>query len=341
MNRRLFLAVLVGCLIAPFARADEPKELNLFAWSEYVPQKVIDGFTAETGIKVNYETYPSNEEMLNKLMTGGVQYDLIQPSEYIIEALIKKDALAPLDKAKLPNIKNLEKSFTNMGHDPDNKFSVPWMAGTVGIVVNTDNVKDPITGFKDVFQKKYEGKIITLDDGREIVSWVLATKGIPTNDINAKTLAEVKPVMAQWMKLIKAYDSDSPKTALLNGDVEIGVVWSGEAAQLYEQNKKFKYILPAEGTHQFIDSLAIPKSAPHKDNAHKFINYILKPDVSKLISDEFPYTNPNAEARKLLSKEQLENPASYPPGNPKLEIFHDIGKTSTDVEKLFTGLKSQ
>jgi spermidine/putrescine transport system substrate-binding protein len=228
-----------------------------------------------------------------------------------------------------------------MGHDPGNKYSVPWMSGTVGIVVNTENVKDPIKGYKDVFQQKYAGKIIALDDGREFVSWVLATKGIPTNEINAKTLAEVKPTMAQWMKLVKAYDSDSPKTALLNGDVDLGVVWSGEAAQLFKENKKFQYVLPEEGTHQFIDSLAIPKTAPHKENAHLFINYILRPEVSKLISDEFPYTNPNAETRKLLSKEQLANPASYPPGNPKLEIFHDIGKTSVEIEKLFTGLKSQ
>jgi spermidine/putrescine transport system permease protein len=342
MIRKLCLGVLsllAGLAFAPTAHAAD-KELNLFAWSEYVPQAVIDGFTKETGVKVNYETYASNEEMLTKLLSGAAQYDLVQPSEYTIEAMIKKDLLAPLEKTKLPNLKNLAPEFTKLGHDPDMKYCVTWMAGTVGIVVNTDKVKDDIKGYKDVFQPKFGGKIVTLDDPRELVSWVMDTKGLPINEVNDKVLAEVKPTLAQWMKLIKIYDSDSPKTALENGDVIIGVVWSGEAAKLYQKDKKFKYVLPAEGAHMFIDSLAIPKGAPHKDNAHAFINYILRPEVSKLISDEFPYTNPNAEARKLLSPEELANPASYPPGSPKLELFHDIGKASADVDKLVTDLKS-
>ncbi len=342
MIRKLCLGVLslvAGlALTAPAHAAD--KELNLFAWSEYVPQKVIDGFTKETGIKVNYETYASNEEMLTKLLSGAAQYDLVQPSEYTIEAMIKKDLLAPLDKAKLSNLKNLAPEFTKLGHDPEMKYCVTWMAGTVGIVVNTDKVKDDIKGYKDVFQPKFAGKIIALDDSRELVTWVMNSKGLPINDVNEKALAEVKPTLAEWMKLIKVYDSDSPKTALENGDVTLGIVWSGEAAKLYQKDKKFKYILPAEGAHMFIDSLAIPKGAPHKDNAHAFINYILRPEVSKLISEEFPYTNPNAEARKLLSPEELANPASYPAGTPKLELFHDIGKASAEVDKLVTDLKS-
>ena len=139
---------------------------------------------------------------------------------------------------------------------------------------------------------------------------------------------------------MKVYDSDSPKTALLNGDVDLGVVWGGEAAILYKQDKKFKYILPVEGAHRFIDNIAIPVGAPHPDAALAFINYILQPEVSKLISEAFPYTNPNVEAQKLLSPEELANPASYPTGNPKLQIFRDIGKMATNIDKLMTDLKS-
>ncbi len=334
------IAVVASLVLASLARADD-KELNLFAWSEYVPQSVIDGFTKETGIKVNYEKYASNEEMLSKLLAQPGQYDLVQPSEYTIEALVKKDLLAPLDKSKLSNLKNLAPEFTKLGHDPEGKYSVPWMSGTVGIVVNTEKVKDEITGYKDVFQPKFANNIVALDDARELVSWVMDVKGIPVNEVNEKNLAAVKPMLGQWMKLIKVYDSDSPKTHFLNGDVVIGVVWSGEAALLYKQDKKFKYVLPAEGTHQFIDSLAIPKGAPHLDNAHQFINYILRPEVSKLVSEEFPYTNPNAEARKLLTPEQLGNPASFPTGSPKMEIFHDIGKSASAIDELVTDLKSQ
>ena len=337
------LAFLTTCValfvLAPLAAAQN-KELNLYAWSEYVPQAVIDKFTEETGVKVNYETYASNEEMLAKLLAGATAYDLVQPSEYTVEALIKGNKLAKLDKNKIPNLKNLDPKFTTMGHDPGNQYSVPWMAGTVGIVVNTDKVKDPVKGFKDVFQPKHKGRIVALDDARELVTWVMYTKGMDPNQVTPEALAKVKPTLAEWMKLIKVYDSDSPKTALLNGEVDLGVVWSGEAALLYDEDKKFKYVLPAEGTHMFVDSLAIPAGAPNKEAAHQFINFILRPEVSVMISEEFPYTNPNAEARKKLTDAQKSNPASYPPGDPKLHIFHDIGTAAADIDALVTDLKS-
>jgi spermidine/putrescine transport system substrate-binding protein len=315
-------------------------EINLFAWSEYVPQTVIDGFTEETGIRVNYETYANNEEMLAKLVAGGTRYDLIQPSEYTIEALIKDNRLAPLDLANIPNIKNIDPRLRTLGHDPEGKYSVPWMTGTVCIVVNTDRVKEPIKGFKDVFQEKYKGRIVVLDDNREIVSWALATLGIDPNDVTTENLAKVKPIIASWIPLIKVFDSDSPKTALLNGDVDLGVVWSGEAAILYAQDRKFQFVVPAEGTHMFVDSLCIPKNAPNKAAAEEFINYCLRPDVSKLISDDFPYTNPNVEARKLLSEEQLSNEASYPKGENNLKIFRDIGDKATEVDRMMTDLRA-
>jgi spermidine/putrescine transport system substrate-binding protein len=332
----LIAAVAVGC-----QQSKKPTELNLFAWSEYVPQGVIDGFTKETGIRVNYETYASNEEMLAKLVSGAQKYDLIQPSEYTIEALIKQKQLMPIDWSKVPNFKNIGAKYKGLAHDPDTKYSVPWMAGTVGIVVNTEKITDPIKGYNDVFQEKYRGRIVVLDDAREIVSWALATIGKGPNDVTPETLAQVKGILERWLPLVKVYDSDSPKTALLNGDVDIGVVWSGEAALLYAEDPKFKYILPAEGAHQFLDSLAIPANAPNPDAAMAFMNYICRPEVSKLISDDFPYTNPNLEARKLLSAEAAANPASYPPGNPKLDGFADIGDEAVEIDKLVTDLKAK
>lgn len=334
--------VLAGAVVAvAFVSPSLAEELNLFAWSEYVPQTVLDGFQKETGIKVNYETYASNEEMLSKLMAGG-KYDIIQPSEYTIEALIKDGKLTKLDHSKIPNLKNLEPAFTKMSYDTGNQFSVPWMSGSVGIVYNTEKVKEPIKGFADVFSGKYAGRIVALDDGREIVSWILATKGRDINDMSDANLELVKPIMAGWLKQIKIYDSDSPKDKLLAGDVDVGVVWSGEGAILLQKEPaKFKWVLPSEGTHRFIDSLAIPKTSQHVEAATKFLNYILKPEVSKLISEEFPYTNPNAEARKLLDDAARANAASYPADDAKLDIFHDIGKRSSAVDELYTNLKSQ
>lgn len=322
---------------APLARAAE--SLNLFAWSEYVPQAVIDGFTKETGIKVNYETYASGEEMLSKLLAGGAAYDLVQPPDYIAESMIKNRLLRPLEIAKLANFKNLAPEFLKLPHDPEQKFTVPYMTGTVGIVVNTDKVKEPIRGYRDLFQAKYRNRIVVVNDNREIVSWALVTLGIDQNNITRETLAKARPLVAEWVKLVKVFDSDSPKTPLLNGDVDLGVVWSGEAAKLIKENAKFKYVLPVEGFHPFIDVLAIPTTAKNVPAAHRFLDYILRPEVSKLISDEFPYTNPNLAARRLLSREQLANPASYPKVE-KLNTFRDIGKAAADIDKLVTDLKS-
>ncbi|AOS46222.1 Spermidine/putrescine-binding periplasmic protein precursor [Lacunisphaera limnophila] len=330
----LALALLAG------STGVQAAELNLFGWSEYVPQDVLDGFTKETGITVNFETYASNEEMLSKLVAGGGNYDLVQPSEYAAELMIRRNMLAKLDKAKLPNFKNLSPEFLGQVHDPKDEYTVPYMSGTVGIVVNTAVVKDDIKGYKDVFQAKFKNRLVVLDDNREIVTWALYASGLPVNEINPTSLAKVRPLVSEWVKLVKVFDSGSPKTALLNGDVDIGIVWSGEAALLWKEDQKFKYVLPAEGAHRFIDIFAIPADAPHKDAAHAFINYILKPEVSKIVSENFPYTNPNLEARKLLTPEEQANPASYPTGSPKLETFRDIGKAAAEIDQLMTDLKS-
>lgn len=333
----LRLTALAMMVAAPLAHG---QELNLFAWSEYIPQGVIDGFTEKTGIKVNYETYSSNEAMLAKLVGGDGSYDLIQPSEYMIELLITAGKLEPLNKANIPNFAHLAPDLVNLPFDPGNKYSVPYMVGTVGIAVNTEKVTEPVTGYADFFSDKYKGRLVILDDGREIVSWALATKGRSINDITTETLAEVRPLIAGWFRNVKLFDSDSPKTALLNGEVDMGIVWSGEGAILIQEDSKFAYILPREGAHMFIDSLAIPRGAKNKEAAEKFINYILEPEVSKLMSDEFPYTNPNLAARELLTPEQRANKASYPDAG-KLETFKEIGPVASEIDDMITELKSE
>lgn len=321
---------------AAFAR----EELNLFAWSEYVPQKLIDGFTRETGIRVNYETFSSNEEMLSKLLAGTGEYDVIQPTEYAAEALIRAHLLRPIDRAHLANAHWIAPEYLHPAYDPADAYTIPYMSGTVGIVVNTAVVHGPITGYNDVFQPQFAGRIVVVNDNREIVSWALATLGVPPNDITPATLARARPIVARWVKLIKVYDSDSPKTPLLSGDVDLGVVWSGEAAILWNQNHKFRYVLPREGAHRYVDLLAVPANAPHAAAAARFLDYVLRPEVARLICDEFPYTSPNVGARRLLSPQQLANPASYPAADGTRETFRDIGRAAADVDRLLTELKN-
>lgn len=337
--RTLLTLAAAGVALASTALAAD-KELNLFAWSEYVPQKVLDGFTAETGIRVNYETFASGEEMLAKINAGGSAYDVIQPPDYIAEAMIQYGLLQPLDYGKLTRFKNIMPEFLKMPHDPEQKYTVPYMVSTVGIVYNSEKITKPVKGIKDLFAPENKGRIVSVDDGRELIVAALYTLGLPLNDITPENLAAAKPLLAQWYPMIKKFDSDSPKTALLDGDVDFGYVWGGEAARLWEENKKFKYVLAEEGAHMFFDLLAIPKDATHVDAAHLFIDYILRPEVSAQISAEFPYTNPNSEARKLLTPEQLANPASYPTDKRKLDTFRNLGKASVLIDELTTDLKN-
>jgi spermidine/putrescine transport system substrate-binding protein len=350
MNRRRFIlttSAAAAALTFP-ARAAKKETLNIFCWSEYIPQSVIDSFAKANNVKVNVENYASNEEMMAKLQAGTAKYDLIQPSEYIIEELIKDGKLEEINQANIPNFKNLEPKFTKMAHDPENKYSVTWMAGNVGIIVNRGKVKDEIKSYGDVFQDKNKRRIVVLDDNRELVAWALASLGVDINAVTPENLEKAKPVLAKWLPLVKLFDSDSPKTALLNGDVDIGLVWNGEAAKILEEAKKskkrkleFEYILPAEGAHMFVDNLAIPKGSKSKELAEKFINYVLEPKVSVEIWEEFPYTLVNAEGKKLLKPEQLANPASFPPGEPKLEIFRMISpEMAAAIDKMVTDLKN-
>jgi spermidine/putrescine-binding protein len=317
-----------------------PKELNILIFSDYVPQPILDGFTQSTSIKINATTYGTNEEMLSKLLAGGARYDLIQPSDYTVEALRKSDHLLPIDFSKVPNLANIDPEYLHLPFDPDQKYSIPYMTGTVGIIVNTTKITDPIKGYRDVFQTKYKGRIVVADDSREMVSWALSCLGDSVNDITPQTLAQARPILASWIPLIKLFAPDSPKDSLLGGDCDLGVIYCGDAARVIEQDKHFKYILPAEGAHRFVDTVAIPTGSANPEGAEMFMNYLLRPEVSVLISKEWPYTNPNLAARKLLTPEELSNPASYPPNLGKMEMFQDIGKESTEVDKLVTDLKN-
>jgi len=337
MQQRLQILMLAVLFLCGSCSKRDAK-LHLFAFSEYIPQEVLDGFTKETGIAVDYEMYDNNEAMLSKLAPGSTQYDVIQPSEYAVEHLIHRDMLAPLDFSQIPNVANLEPDMRNLPYDPGQKYSVPYMTGTVGIVCNTTTIHDPIRGFADVFQEKYRQRIVVVDDNREIVSWAFSQLGIPINDMTPENLAKAKPLLKQWLPLIKVYDAEDPKRPLLGGDVDIGVIYSGDAAKLIEQDKRFVYVLP-DKTHGWIDNLCVLAASTHKPEAFAFINYILRPDVSKKISDKFPYTNPNAAARKLLTPEQLANPASYPKAIGNLDVFHDIGTEAPDVSKMMTDLR--
>jgi spermidine/putrescine transport system substrate-binding protein len=334
----VLVLIVSGCKKTDTVARTAPPEINVLAWSEYIPPEVIDNFQEETHIRVNLDTVASNEAMQAKLTSGATKYDVIQPSEYLVEALIKMNRLAPLEMSNLPNFANISPEFKDQPFDPGNKFTVPYMSGVVGIVYNAEKIKTPIKGFKDVFKPEHAGRIVVVNDNRELVSWAMIVQGIPINDVTPENLSKVRPTLAEWVKLIKKYDSDSPKKDLLDGNVDIGIIWNGEAAIVIKEDKRFKWVVPEEGTHRYIDNLAVPVEAPRKASAEAFIDFCLRPEQSRGISDRWPYTNPNAKARELLTPGQLNNPASYPDvKNP--QTFRDIGKAAAEIDRMMTELR--
>ncbi len=323
------------------ARAEDAAVLRLLCWTEYVPRSVIESFTRQTGTRVVVENYNSNEQMLALLRAKPGHYDLIQPSQFYVETLAAAGELEALDRSRIPNWRHLDPQYLGLAHDRENRFSVPWLGGTVGIVVNTAQVTEPIRTWSDVFSGKYAGRIVVVNDPREMVAWALASLGLPITDIRNENLVKAEPVLRRWLPQVRVFDSNSPHTALLDGRAVIGIVWSGEAALLWQRDRKFQYVLPADGAHMFLDSLAIPAKAPHKQLAEQFINHCLDPKTSVLISGEFPYTNPNRGARALLSADQLANPASYPPGNPTLQPLRNVGNTTADIEAFVRRIRAE
>jgi spermidine/putrescine transport system permease protein len=341
VSARLRHLVAFGLLLVALPASSLAAELHLLCWTEYVPKQVIEKFTQQTGAKVVVENYNSNEQMLEKLRSKPGYYDLVQPSGFYVETLVKQQGLEPLDYQHIPNAKHLDPQFRHLAHDPESSYSVPWLAGTVGIVVNTERVQEPVRTWVDVFNGKHAGRIVVVDDNREIAAWALASLGMPITNVSPAALEKIVPVLEKWLPQVAVFDADSPKDALLNGKADIGIVWSGEAATLWLKDHKYQYVLPQEGAHMFLDSLAIPKGAPQKALAETFINYCLTPEVSKVISDEFPYTNPNLTARQLLTAEQRANPASYLPGNPVLKPLRNEGNTTQAVHEFVRRIRAR
>ncbi|MEX2462258.1 MAG: spermidine/putrescine ABC transporter substrate-binding protein [Paenibacillaceae bacterium] len=338
----VFGTILAGCSSKKQQTSDGlDTELNLFNWSEYLPQSVLDKFKEKYGVKVNYTTYSSNEEMLAKLSAGAAGFDLAVSTDYMVDIMKKQNLLQEIDMSSIPNIKNIGDEFKNLSFDPGNKYTVPYMWGDAVIAVNSDKVKEPIKGYKDLWNPAFKNSIVVLDDQRAIIGAALKKNGHSMNEKDEKILEQAKQDLKQLAPNIKAYDSDSPKTLLINGEASIGLVWGAEASLAMKENPKILVVLPEEGMYIWQDNFVIPKGAPHKKTAEVFINFILDPEISAEISKAFPYANPNVEAKKLMDKSVLEDVAVYPPNEEvaKGEHLQDLGDVTKIYDRIWSEVK--
>lgn len=338
----LFMAIFTGGI---WKAGDSAKvaqmELNLFNWSEFLPQSIINKFEETYNIKVNYSTFSSNEEMLAKLMAGGSNYDLVVASDYMVEIMKKQNLIQEIDKNEIPNMKNVGDQYKNLPFDEENKFSIPYMAGDTVIAVDTSKVKEEITSYKDLWKPEFKNSIVLIDDQREVIGTTLKMLGYSLNEKDENALQKAKEALKKLQSNVKAYDSESPKTLLINGEAKIGLLWGAEAALAKKENKNIKVIIPKEGLLLAQDNFVVPKDAKNKKAAELFMNFILEPEISAEISKYFPYANPNVEARKLIDSETLKDIGVYPPIDEvkKGEFLKDIGETITIYDKIWSEVK--
>ena len=299
-------------------------ELNVFVWTEYFPQDMLDCFELVYGIKLNRDEYSSNEEMYAKVSAGGTAYDLVQPTDYIVPLMIRQGLLQEMDHAQLPNMKNLDAGWLDKSFDPGNKYSLPYLAGTDAIVVNTDAVENVPQSWADLWKPEYANKMVFIDDSRAVIGITLLTLGYDVNTTDPAQLEEAKAKLAELVANIKVFDSDSPKTALIAGDVNLGMVWTGEAYIANQENPAIQYIYPTEGPILWQDNFLMLKDAAHADAAYAWLNYMMQGDVFWLTMRDFQYTNPNKAALEFAKANQPEVYSAYadsPITNPPAEVI--------------------
>ena len=281
-------------------------ELNLFVWTEYIPPDMLECFELVTGIKVNRDEYSANEEMYAKLSAGGTAYDLVQPTDYIVSLMVRQGLLQELDHDKLPALKNFDPNYLDFPFDPGNKYTIPYQAGTDAIVVNTEKVENVPQSWADLWKPEYAGRMIFLDDSRATIGMTLLTLGYDVNTKDPAQLEEAKAKLAELVPNVKAFDSDSPKTALIAGDADLGMTWTGEAFLAQQEVPSIQYVYPTEGAILWQDNWAMPKDAPHPDAAYAWLNYSMQGDVFWMMLRDFPYTNPNKAALDFAKGNEMQ-----------------------------------
>ena len=327
------------------ASAAEEKVVNVYNWSDYIDPAVLEQFTAETGIKVNYDVFDSNEVLETKLLAGNTGYDVVVPTAAFMERQIKAGVFRKLDRAKLPNWSNLDPEILQRValHDPGNEHSVNHMWGTTGIGYNEAKVKAidpnaPVDSWNLVFDPKWAAKfkdcgISFLDAPSEVVSAILAWKGKDPNSQNPDDLKLAEDVLTSVRPYVRMIHSSNYIDALANGELCVAIGWSGDVLQARDraaeagQGIVVKYAVPKEGTIMWFDMYAIPADAPHPDNAHAFINFMMKPEVAAANSNFVNYASGNAAAVPLVNESVRNDPGVYPPPEVKAKLFPDLAES--------------
>ena len=303
--------------------------ITIYNWGEYIDPELIDQFTEETGIKVIYETFDSNEAMMTKISQGGSAYDIAVPSEYAIEMMLEDDLLVELDHSKLPNLKNIDPYFLDLPFDPGNKYSIPYFWGTVGIVYNPNEIPEHLTfeSWEDLWDPALKDKVFLVDGSREVIGMGLNSLGESLNAKDEDLLRQATDKLIELGPNVKAIIGDEITPLMVNNEATVALTFSGQAADMMWENEDLDFAVPKEGSNLWFDNMVIPKTAANVDGAHAFINFMLDAEIGAQNTDYVGYSSPNAAAWELLDEEVTADERFYPKEDVRanLEVYENLG----------------
>ena len=329
----IILTLVLAIGIVASGCGEKKPTLNVYNWGDYIDKSVIKDFEEEYGMKVVYDTFETNEDLYVKIKQGSSDYDVVIPSDYMIERMIREDMLVKLDKNNVPNLNKVDEQFFNLEFDPNNDYSVPYMWGTVGIIYNKTMVSDPVDSWDILWNSKYENEIFMLNSQRDTIAVSLIRLGHSMNTRSESELEEAKAELIKQKPLVRAYLGDEVKDAMVGEEAAMAVVWSGDAIAMIRQNPDLDYIIPKEGTNLWFDSMVIPKTTKNKDGAEKFIDFMSRPDISARNTDYIGYSTPIPEAVEMLPDDIKNSKVAYP---SEAEIENtEVFKDPLDIIKIY------
>lgn len=322
-----FSLLLTGC----GAAKSENGEVVVYNWGEYIDPDTLTMFEEETGIHVVYDEFETNEIMYPKVEAGATAYDVICPSDYMIQKMIQNDLLAEINFDNIPNVKNIGDQYFEQSKefDPENKYSVPYCFGTVGILYNKTMVDEPVDSWSILWDEKYADSILMQDSVRDAFMVALKLNGYSMNTLDESQLAAARDSLITQKPLVQAYVIDQVRDKMIGNEAAIGVIYSGEAIYTQRENPDLEYVIPKEGTNVWIDSWVIPKNASNKENAEAFINFMCREDIALMNFKYITYSTPNMTARELIEDEDIKNSSiAFPDFSDyqNLETFQYLGE---------------
>ncbi len=342
ISRRRWLGGAAASLAA-CRRRGAAGEVNIYCWSDYIASDTVAGFEGHTGIRVNYETFESQEEMLAKILAGGVRWDVVFPGNTLVGPMVRRGLLQKIDGGRLPNLDNLDRRYLAPPWDSGDGYTVPYLWGVTGIVYNSRRLGKAPSGWGDLWEAALRRKVTMLDDPSEVLGACLKKLGYGLNSVQARELEAAQAEALRQKPLVRAYINAEVKPQLIAGDVWAAQLWNGDALQAMAENPDLKFCYPAEGVAVFVDSAAILSQAPNPANACRWIDYLLRPDIAASIAQATLFASPNARAVERIEERLRNNPDIYPSPErlARAEWFTEIPPAGQELrDRLWTEIKA-